>query len=177
MNMNSVIERLLTGRTTCSAPPELRSRVLQAVAVELTLVPASRPWLSRGDVWTGLTVAAALLIGVLVNVWAVRSDEVRQARLCGERPLPREISAKIQIAESVAGPAGAELVRHQLLAAWHARRSARTWDIERYQQLIQQTFGIETRFLDVQEDSEVDDDRPGRDARSALDRQRHIRMA
>ncbi len=178
--MNPDIETLLKNVPPHNAPPDLRGRVLRAVEVELGRAPIPRAWLSRSDVRAAFCVSAALLVGVLLNAWAVRSDEARQARLCGVRPLPRAMRDAIEMAESAAGPTGKEFVRRQAVAAWQARLRAQAWDIGCYEQQLRRivlAVLAEERSFHVQEDSEVDADRPGRDARSALDRQRDFRVA
>lgn len=59
---------------------------------------------TRWDVRIGAAVAVSLILGVVLNVWAIRSDDSRQARLYGPNPLPREICETVETAEHVAGP-------------------------------------------------------------------------
>jgi hypothetical protein len=164
----------LTPRT---APAELRGRVLRAVAAELVATPRSPRLLARRDVRAAWAVAASLFAAVVLNVWVIRVDDGRQARLCGARPLPHEIRETIQMADQTAGPACAELVRRQLVDAWQSRRRSQAPDMVRYQQQLQQLLFVEKGVIDVQEDSQVDRPRPGRTDRSALDCERHLRVA
>jgi hypothetical protein len=80
------------------APPELRERVLSAVAQELStdIVPS---WENR----IGWLVAAAAVLGIVLNLWAVRTNERRLADLTGPHPAPQQVSEIVEIAESVTG--------------------------------------------------------------------------
>ena len=175
--MNHDIERILVNLTPRGAPAELRGRVLRAVAAELVAAQRSPPLLARCDVRAALTVAASLLVAVILNIWVIRSDDARQARLYGSRPLPREIHETVQMADRAGGPACAELVRQQLVAAWQSRRQSHRLDVVRYQQQLRQLLFIEKGFPYVQEDSQVDEHRPGRNDRGASDCERRFRVA
>jgi hypothetical protein len=175
--MNDDVERVLNDLTPREAPVELRGRVLQAVAAELVVPQRSPRLLARRDVRAALAVAAALFVGVMLNVWAIRSDDARQARLHGARPLPREIHETVQMAQRAAGPACAELVRRQLVAVWQSRRRSQPPDMVRYQQQLRQLLFAEKGLIDVQEDPQVDQHRPGRTDRSALDCECDLRVA
>jgi hypothetical protein len=171
------VERILNELTPRGAPAELRGQVLQAVAAELAAMPPSKGLLARRDVRAALAVAAALFVGVILNVSVIRSDDARQARLYGPRPLPHEIRETVEMAERAAGPTCAELVRQQLVAAWQTRRRSRPLDLVRYQQQLRQLFFLEKGFSYVQEDPQVDRHRPGRTDRSAVDCERRFRVA
>lgn len=175
--MNDDVERILSNLTPRGAPPDLRGRVLRAVAAELAVNRRAPPLLTRLDVRAALAVAAALFLGVLLNIWIIYTDDASQARLCGNRPLPREIRETVQMAEQAAGLAGAEFVRRQLVAAWQARHRTQPLDLEPYRQQLRQVLFTEERLTDVQEDTEVDGDHPDRNARSAVDCKRHFRLA
>ena len=125
--MNDDVEWILNGLMPRGAAAELRDRVLRAVAAELVAPQRSPPLLARRDVRAALAMAALLLVGVLLNVWVIRSDDARQARLYGAGPLPRAIHETVQMAQHAAGPACAELIRQQLVAAWQSRRRSAPW--------------------------------------------------
>jgi hypothetical protein len=82
--MNDDIEQLLGQLTPRGVRPELRPQILAAVAGELQAEPAS-PWLRR----SALAVAASLLLGIAMNIWANAVADRRLARLFGPPPVAR----------------------------------------------------------------------------------------
>ena len=83
--MNDDIEQLLGRLTPRGVRPELRPQVLAAVASQLEAEPAS-PWLRR----SALAVAASLLVGIAMNIWASHAAERRLARLFGPPPVSKQ---------------------------------------------------------------------------------------
>jgi hypothetical protein len=78
--MNEDLEQLLSRLTPRGPGPQLRPRVLAAVADELQSPPS--PWLRRA----ALGVAAALVVGIALNVWVSTAADRQLAQLLG--PLP-----------------------------------------------------------------------------------------
>ena len=109
-------ESLLDNVTLRGAPPELRGRVLSAVAQELSIdiVPS---WERR----IGRLVAAAVVIGVVLNLWAVRTNDRRLAQLAGPRPVPKQVLEIVEIVESVTGSGTGGWVQQRLVKAWVSR--------------------------------------------------------
>ena len=101
--MKDDVERMLNSLTPQGAAAGLRDEVLEAVAGELAATVRLPRRGSRWDLRIGATVAVALILGVALNVWAIRSDDARQARLFGPSPLPREICETVETVEQVAG--------------------------------------------------------------------------
>jgi hypothetical protein len=96
--------------------PELRDRVLGAVAQQLALSPGvARLWR-----WAG-AVAAGLLLGVGLNVWVIRTTEARLARLYGPPTVPQPIVAVAEAVESVTDAETARWVQQRLFAAHQER--------------------------------------------------------
>src|SRR3712207_3790240 len=79
--MTDDLEQLLGQHSPAEPDALLRKRVLGAVAEELARRPAAN-WASRAA-WT---VAALLLIGVGLNIWAYRADRERLAKYFAPRP-------------------------------------------------------------------------------------------
>jgi len=79
--MNDDIEELLSRLTPCGAGPDLRPRVMAAVADELQAAPYS-PWLRRA----AMAVAASLLVAIALNVWVSQAADRRLAQLIGPPP-------------------------------------------------------------------------------------------
>jgi len=102
--MNDDLESLLGSLTPRGAPPELRSRVLAAVAQERETT--RRPARRRFPAWTA--TAAALVVAGFLNHMANRSDEERLARAFGPRPVSPEA---VRLARDVAEAAGPEAGR------------------------------------------------------------------
>jgi hypothetical protein len=90
--MNDDIEKLLSGLTPRGAGPELRPRVLAAVAEQLQAAPS--PWLRR----SALAVAASLLVGIALNVWVNQAADRRLVQLLGPLP-PASQDAQRALAE------------------------------------------------------------------------------
>ena len=178
--MKNDIEDLLESLTPCRAPAELCDEVLGAVADELVLMRRMPVRRARWDFRVGAAIAVSLILGVVLNVWAIRSDDAHQARLFGPEPLPRQICETVETAERVAGPECAEMIRQRLVLAWQSRPQDDPRAVFRYRQQLIQLVLSEKGFIDAEEDPQVpqvDRNRLGQPDRSALDRQRRLRMA
>lgn len=175
--MKNDIQRILESLTPCGAPADLRGRVLESVARELPVIRRSPTRRARWDLRIAMAVAASLILGVVLNIGAIRSDDARQARLYGPDPLPREIRRTVEIAEQVAGPECAEWVRQRLVSARQSGRGGDPPAIDRYHQQLMQLAMTERRFNHAEKDPQVDRHRLGRPDRSALDCQRRFRVS
>jgi hypothetical protein len=132
--MNDDIEGRLQQMTPRGAPPELRPRVLAAVADQLRTGP---PLPSHGPLRPALAIAASLLAGLALNYWVNDAIDRRLAIVFGPRPVPRqavEIAAEIA---SITDPATGQWA-YQRLAASHPRDDDAHQYAVRLQQMIQQ---------------------------------------
>ena len=178
--MKNDIEHILESLTPCRAPAELGNEVLGAVADELVRTRPTPVRRARWDVRVGAAIAVSLILGVVLNVWAIRSDDARQARLYGPEPLPRQICETVETAERVAGVECAEMVRQRLVSAWQSQPREDPLAVFRYRQQLMQLVLSEKGFIDAEETPQVpqvDRNRLGQPDRSALDRQRRLRVA
>jgi hypothetical protein len=174
--MNDKIERVLKGLAPRGAPADLRDRVLGSVLESLAGEPAVTRRV-RWDLRVAAAVAASLILGATLNLWAIRSDDARQARLYGPDVLPRGICETVQTAEHVAGPECAEWVRQQVVSAWRSRQREDLPAFARYHEQLMRFVLTEKGTTDVEADSQVDGHRAGRPDRSALDCQRRLCVA
>jgi hypothetical protein len=172
MNSDEHVEERLRRLTPRRAGPELREQVLAAVGRELSAHPVSR-W----ERWLGLAVAASVLLGVVLNVWANKATDRRLARLYGPPPVPRQIA---EVAEMVASVTDAETGRRlerQLAAMWRSREAELPYPPIDYSQLLRELELVrkDPRHEDLlEEGTEMDRDRRGRGDRDASDCQRHL---
>ena len=162
-------ELLLDNVTLRGAPPELRGRVLSAVAQELSVdsIPA---WERR----IGRLVAAAVVIGVVLNLWAVQSTDRRLAQLAGPRPVPQQVLEIVEIVESVTGSGTGGWVQQRLVKAWLSRPALSPQDMPDWEQLLNdlESSGKAQSDEKVQEVPEKKPDRAGRADRDSVDHQR-----
>jgi hypothetical protein len=123
------MEQLLGRLTPRGVGAELRPRVLAAVANELraepngwgdscTVAPGggsatatpTTPWLRR----SALAVAASLLVGIAMNLWASASAERRLAQLFGPPPLSKRAMEVAKAVEEITDPQTAQWVYQRL---------------------------------------------------------------
>ncbi|MHC4176791.1 MAG: hypothetical protein ACYSWU_04750 [Planctomycetota bacterium] len=166
-NGDNHVERELQRLTPRGSRPELREQVLAAVGRELSARPVSR-WERR----LGLAVAASILLGVVLNVWAVRSDRRSRARLYGPRPVPKRIADIAEGVESVTDAEIGQLVQQQLSAAWWSRPTPPPQSIGGPQQIFNEPET--TRKEQGHERSKRDRVLPGGGDRDTPDCQRHL---
>ena len=131
MNNDEHVEERLRRLTPFGAGPELRDQVLAGVRHELSAEPASR-WQGK----LGLAVAASILLGVVLNVWANKATDRRLARLYGPPPVPRQIAEIAEGVESVTDAETGWRVRQQLSAAWWSRPITPVQNICSSQQIL-----------------------------------------
>ena len=162
-------ELLFERLTPRPAPPALRERVLGAVAQELSS--------GSGPAWErrcGGLVAAAVLLGAMLNIWAVGTSERRLANLAGPRPVPQQVAEVVEIVDSVAGRETGKWVQQRLSNAWLARPAPAPLGMAGLQRLINDleiTGKVQPREK-VQEVPETRPDRAGRAGRHSFDQQR-----
>src|SRR5437868_2042783 len=110
MVMNADPESFLEQLTPHGAGPEVRAQVLARVHRELQATGRVR-WTR----WTGLAMAASLVLGIVSNAWISWRLEQRLAQLYGPPTLPASVVA---IAKDV------EAVTDKPTAQWLAQRYA-----------------------------------------------------
>ena len=113
--MNDDLEQLLSQHSPGEPDVAIRSRVLTAVAHELT--SARKINWNRRAAWA---VAALLLVGICLNIWAYRADRQRLAKYFDKQPSQAVLDVADAI-ESVTDRPTRELVQAQLEAAWQQR--------------------------------------------------------
>lgn len=168
--MNDDLERLLRQATPRAAPPELRDRVLAAVAEELD--SATRVgWLLP------LAVAAALLVSLATNVLVNDAVGRRLAVVLGPPPVPKQAA---EIAAEIASITDAPTGRwaYARLAASRSRVDDARQYADRLNRMIQQ-FTFETQGAadeTPQKDPQMDRDLRGSRGRRASDAQCLLRL-
>ena len=155
--MDDNMERLLSELTPSGVRPELRPRVLEAVASELLKETQSR-WLRLA----ALATAASILLGIGMNVWVSKASEQRMAELFGPPPVSKQA---MDLAEAVAKITDAQTgqwVYRQMTA------SRPTGDgLAKYHEILnelireQHIVSKDTYHETPEKDSEMDRDRTG----------------
>ena len=135
--MNDDLESMLRRQSNSEVTPQLRDRVLAAVSRELTAQPRRRRF---RPLWS---VAAAIFIGVGLNIWSFRADVARQADW-QRRPTPRVVLEVAEAVGSVTDRQTQERVERQLSASW-SRRTQEPIDFDVLLQSIQDP--LDTRPL------------------------------
>jgi len=170
--MNDDIERRLRQVTPRGAPPELRPRVLAAVAGELNAATYS-----RGTHHLALAVAAAVLASLALNYWVNDTLDRRFAIVLGPPSVHREAAEIAADVASITDPTTGQWVYERLAAGRPHGDDARQYAI-RLQQMIQQlTVDLkETPDEALQENSQMDRDLHGSGNRHPVDAQRVLRL-
>jgi hypothetical protein len=175
MNGDEHVEQTLHRLMPRGAAPELREHVLAAVGRQL-----SADGLSRWERRLGLAVAASILLGIVLNVWANKATDRRLARLYGPRPVPRQIT---EVAEMVASVTDAETGRRlerQLAATWQSHEAPLPYPPIDYSQFLREfelvRKGAHREDL-LKEGTEMDRDRRRRGGRDTSDCQRDLGLA
>jgi hypothetical protein len=153
------IEHRLRQVRTRGAPPELRPRVLAAVAEQLR--PAT-PLPSRRPFRPALAVAAALLASLGLNFWVNDRLDRRLAIVFGPPPLHRQAAGIAADVASITDPTTGQWVYDRLVRHRPGGDSTRQYGF-RLQQVIQQfTVDLkETADETPRENSQMDRDRHG----------------
>ena len=115
--MNDEIERRLRRMSPRGAPPELRPRILAAVAAELG-DPA--PPSSRRRFRPALAASFAVIFGLALNYWANVDIDRRLAMVLGPRVVSRQAAEIAADVASVTDPATGQWAYDRLVAspAW-----------------------------------------------------------
>jgi hypothetical protein len=165
--MNDDIERRLRRVTPRGAPPELRARVLAALAAEL---PSGDPAASRRTFRPALAVAAALLASLGLNFWVNDRLDRRLAVVLGPPPVHRQAAEIAADVASVTDPATGRWVYQRLAASRPREEDARQYAIRLRQMIQQLTANLEETADEApQENPQMDRDRRGsRDRHPAL---------
>ena len=178
--MNDDIERLLDRLTPRGVRAELRVDVLAAVTGALQAEPdrlcesrTNSPWLRR----SALVVAASLLVGVALNVWANETSKRRLARLFGPPPVSKRA---MEIADAI------EEITDAQTAQWVYRRLTVPHRSDGYpakyyatlERLIREleTVPKDSYYEPPEKDTEMDRDRPGRAGGDRTGCQRRVRL-
>ena len=170
--MENEMERILRQVTPRGIRPDLRPRVLDALAGQLQTEPAS-PWLRR----SALAVAASILVGIALNVWASRSAERRLAQVLGPPPVSKRATELAKAVEVVTDAQTGEWA-YRRLAAPHpsgARLAAYVAYTDTLRRLLEKSFVVLKGPPDEtpQKAPQMDRDRPGRAGGGTTDCQRH----
>lgn len=184
--MTDDVQHILGDLKPRRAPADLRGRVLGAVDEELSAAPKPPASRARWDLRLAAAVAVSLVLGVVLNVWSIRQDDARHARLYGPSRLPREIRETVEVVENVAGPECAEFLTRRFVASRQSIcREQPSVVFRRHQQMMQFVL-TEKGFVHVEEDIPVEhaeeDTQMERNSarwpgRGAFDRQRGICLA
>jgi hypothetical protein len=175
--MSEDIERRLDHVIPRGAPPELRARVLAAVADELRARPAPPASLLR-SLRPAIAVAASVLVGLGLNLWVNDRLDRRLAIVLGPPPPRRQVAEIADDVASITDPATGRWVYQRLAASRpdpdEARRSA-----VRLRRMIRQLTANDEETVDetLQEDPQMDRDRRGSRDRPPADPQRRLRLA
>ena len=173
--MNDDIEQLLGRMTPRGVRPELRPQVLAAVASELKAEPAS-PWLRR----CALAVAASLLLGIGMNIWASTVTERRLARLFGPPPVSKQAMELAKDIEKITDAQTGQWVYQRLTMPRAPRDGAKEY--ARYcatvRRLIDelQTVSKDSYHETPEKDTELDRDHAGRAGGDRSGCQRGVRL-
>jgi hypothetical protein len=170
--MNDDVEHLLRQVTPRGAPPELRGRVLAAVAEELDSTARSG-WRLRPS----MAVAAAVMVSLAANVLV--SDAVDRRLAIALGPIPVQKQA-MEIADDIASITDASTGRwaYERLAARPRRDDEARQYAARLQRMIQQfTFDPQGAADETpRENSQMDRDRRGSRDRRPPDAQYVLRL-
>jgi len=172
---NDDLEQLLGRLTPRGVRPELRPRVLAAVASQWEAEAAS-PWLRR----SALAVAASLLLGIAMNVWASRAAERRLAQLFGPPPVSKQAMELAKAVEEITDAKTAQWVYQQFAAARPSGDGIAAYAAynDLLRRLIEESSNLSKGPYDEtpQESSQMDGDRPGRAGGDRTDCQRGVRL-
>ena len=178
--MNDDVEQLLGRLTPRGVRAELRSEVLAAAMSALQAEPsrlresrAKSPWLRR----SALAVAASLLVGIAMNIWANEASKRRLARLFGPPPVSRRA---LEIANAIEGITDAQTAQWVYRRLTAPRRSdgfpAKYYaTVERLINELE-TFSKDSYYEPPEKDTEMDRHRPGRAGGDRSGCQRRVRL-
>lgn len=167
--------QILRQATPRGVRPELRPRVLAAVASQLQTEPAS-PWLRR----SALAVAASLFLGIAMNIWANHLAERRLAQLFGASPVSKRAMELAEAVEKITDAQTAQWVYHKVAAPQPSGKGLAAYAAysDALRRLIDKSFIASKGLSDEtpQKDPQMDRDRPGRAGGDTSGCQRHPRL-
>ena len=170
MAMNDDMEQRLAQLTPRGLRPELRGQVLAAVGTELqtargdstTAAPTTSPWARR----CALAVAASLLVGIAMNIWANEASKRHLARLFGPPPVSKQAMELAKDVERITDAQTGRWVFQRLTAPRESRDGLAEYAeyCTTLKQLIDelQIASKDSYYETPQKDSEMGRDRPGR---------------
>ncbi len=168
--MNDDMEQLLGRLTPRGVRPELRPRVLAAVASQLKTEPAS-PWLRRST-WA---VAASILVGIVMNLGVSVRAERRLAQLYGPPPVSKQAMELANAVKEVTDAQTAQWVYQRFAAPRRTEDGLAAYMA--YNEMLVRLINSKEPFDEApQKDSQMDRDRPGRAGGDRSDCQRHFRV-
>jgi hypothetical protein len=158
--MNDDIEHRLRQVRTRGAAPELRTRVLAAVAEQLQPVA---PLPSRRSFSPALAVAVALLASLGLNFWVNDRLDRRLAIVLGPPPVRKQAAEIAADVASITDSATGQWVYDRLAADRPERDAARHYAVRLQQMIRQLTLDFkETADEASRKNSQMDRDRRGR---------------
>jgi hypothetical protein len=172
--MNDDIERRLSQSTPRGAPPELRARVLDAVAAEL---PSAEPASSGQPLRLAIAIAASVLAGLWLNVWVTDRLDRRLAVVLGPPPVRRQAAEIAADVASITDPSTGRWVYQCLSASRPDSNDARRYAIRLRLMIQQLTANLEeTADETLQKNPQMDRDHHGSHDRHPADLQCLFRM-
>jgi hypothetical protein len=174
--MNDDIERRLRRVTPRGAPPELRARVLDAVAAELrSAEPASS---GRGrPLRLAIAIAAGVLASLWLNVWVNDRLDHRLAAVLGPPPVRKQAAELAADVSSITDRATGRWVYQRLVASRPDPDNARRYAIRLRQMIQQLTANLEeTAHESPQKNPQMDRDHHGSRDRHRADLQCFLRL-
>jgi hypothetical protein len=175
--MSEDIERRLRQLTPIGAPPELRARVLVAVADELRTQPVPPAPLLR-SLRPAFAIAAGVLAGLGLNLWVNDRLDRRLAIVLGPPPVRRQAAEIADDVASITDPATGRWIYQRLAASRPDPDETRRY-AARLRRLIREltlNHG-ETADAALQEDPQSGRDHHGSRDRHPADPQRPLRLA
>ncbi len=158
--MNNDIEHVLQRLTPRGVGGDVRRRVLDAMQVELRS-DAPSPWLRR----CALATAAAIFVGIILNVWASKASERRLAQLFGPPPISRRAMEIAKDVEQLTNRQTGQWVYQQLTAgsANHDTPAVYAKYLATVNRLIKEleTSPRDSNYETPKEDTEMDGHRSG----------------
>jgi hypothetical protein len=169
---NEDIEQLLGRLSPRGVPPELRPRVLAAVASRLQTRPETF-WRRR----FALAAAASILVGIGLNVWACKASDLRMARLFGPSPLSKQALDLVNTVEKATDAQTGQWVLRQITARLPSDDAFTKYDAV-VKKLIHelQIVSEEPKHETPEKDTQMDRHRLGGAAADHFDCQRHIHL-
>ena len=160
-----------------------RKTPLRATSLATALTPGpspkgrgelASPWLRRA----ALAVAASLLVGIAMNVWASMASQRHLARLLGPPPVSKRAMEVAKMIEEASDAQTAQWVYQRMAVPRSASPDALAKHYAAVEQLIRelQTVSKGSDHETPQKDTQMDRDRPGRAGGDTTGSQRLVRL-